>query len=209
MQDLKDFYKINSETKPASDLPTYVEAGIHENIELKEVKKGVSKNGNPFLAFYFENEKGDKLSYTEWPLSFRKEVKDMNEEEQIKAVKRVGYQMSRLKQLVDPFKPNCVLEAENFDKLTDGIISFLGDSFKGKKVKIKAVYDDKGYVTLDSNPNNTFIAAMNDETAKAKIRPLPGDRFERPAKPDSENKEENPVVGLTTEPSSNEDKLPF
>jgi hypothetical protein len=214
MQNLQNLYSITQDTMTASNNSTYLEPGIHENIVLKEIKRGVAKNGSDFLAIYFENEQGDKVSYTEFPLRFRKDFSDMNSEELTKSLKRVEFQMSRWRQICEVFKPNCSLVANSFSEFIDKVISFIGNSYKDKKLRIKVVYDDRNFTTLDSNPTTTFIESMTVSAELTKIRMLPTDKVKR-EKPDKERVETNEVETLL-EPDTKEgggetkgDDLPF
>ena len=215
MQDLKNLYSISSNTTTASNKATYIEAGIHKNIELKEIKKGVAKNGSDFIAIYFENETGDKLSYTEFPLKFNKALEEMNEEDLSKALRRIGYQMARWRQICEvfkPFTPTTELTANDFSGFIDNIIKFIGDSYKGIKLRVKVVYDDRNYTTFDSNPNVTFIENMSKVSdEQSKIRILPGDKMKR-ILPDVEKKEVNEVESIVENTAIEKDKrddLPF
>ena len=44
----------------------YVDVGIHENMELTEIKVSTSPKGNNFLAFTFTDPDGRVLTKTEW-----------------------------------------------------------------------------------------------------------------------------------------------
>ena len=54
--------KIQSETRAVN----YIDVGIHDNVELTEIKVDTSPNGNNFMAFTFTAEDGRTLTKTEW-----------------------------------------------------------------------------------------------------------------------------------------------
>lgn len=198
MQNLKDLYKISKDTPNASDKPTYIPAGIHENIRLIEVKYDISPNNNEFLAFTFQNENGDTLTNTEWPTKFKVPFEQMSEIDQAKKVKWIRNQMSKIRQIVEAVvgKLEEEIEGGSFAEVAKNVIKVLGDSYKDKLVRIKAVYDDKGFVTLPNWAEKTFIENVVDVPKEStKIRQLPSDRFERPSlKSDNELNEINPLL---------------
>jgi len=212
MQDLKNIYKINDSTSTASNSPTYIPPGIHENLRLVEVKKDVSPTGKDFYAFYFENENGDKVSYTEWALRIYKEPKDMSKEELEAFLRKVEFQASRIKQIIDVFKPGCSIEGTSFVDMMDKALAFLGDSYKTVLVRAKVVFDRNGFTTLSSNPISTFIESMDIPKDKSKIRILPSDKMTR-ENSDDEKVENNPVDNLVESNDNtskdNTDNFPF
>jgi hypothetical protein len=187
-------YKINTGTLNASNAPTFIPAGIHTNLRMVDIKYGTTEKGNEFLAFYFENEKGDKLSHTEWPPKPSKPISAMSVEEKRTFLEyNIEGQMARLKQIIEVFKKDPSLEADNFKELAMQIIAFLGDSYKDKLIRVKVVYDNKGFTTLPKNARNTFIESADIAEDKSSIRQLPSDKFERPNKGDVEKEEFNPL----------------
>ncbi|HSH50588.1 MAG TPA: hypothetical protein VK982_02590, partial [Bacteroidales bacterium] len=45
---------------------SWMKVGIQQPVQLVDIVSETSKNGNHFLAFYFENKKGERVSKTEW-----------------------------------------------------------------------------------------------------------------------------------------------
>ena len=161
----------------------YVEAGIIENAELKSIRYAVSEKGNEFIEFTFEDSTGSKLTQTEYKPSGK-----TSEEELEKTIK----QMQRIKQIVcgyDEKNPETItylqpseysVQANDFKSFCEGTIRLLNNRYVGKKVRIKAVYSDKGFVTLPKYSKFVFIEPMTIPVEKSAIRILGIDKIVRP-----------------------------
>lgn len=154
---------INSETR----VNNFMGPGIHENVELKHTEDdkypiiyGESKKGNKFAAFHFINDKGEILIHTEY------EPSDDNQE---KLENKTLNQIKRFKHIITKFVPeeNFIFEATNFEEFVNKTIAILGNSYKGKKVRIKVVLNNNDYTTL---PNYVpFIENMEVTNSKLSI----------------------------------------
>jgi hypothetical protein len=207
-------YKINNETISATNAKTYVQAGIQDNLKLVDVQfKTVERTGNQFLAFYFEDKLGNPLSYTEWPPKPSKPIEAMSLEEKSKYLEfYIGWPMGRLRQILEVFKgeidyDKTPIEGNTFKEIVEKFIAVLGDSYKDKLVRVKVVYDNKGYTTLPKNPKFTFIEDMSVSKEDSKIQVLPGDLFERPAKGDVEKQDTIPSAFSSN--NTKTDDIPF
>lgn len=191
---------INSEVNNVS----FMDVGIHENVELKNVRSEISKNGNPFLAFDFEDSKGRTLSHTEWPITNNA------------TPERIQNQMKRVRHIVVKFIPEekYIFEAKDFTDFANKTVALLGTAYKGKKVRIKVVYNNNDFTDL---PNYTpFIESMNIPTNESKLEIISIDKVKKSVTPDPNTGTTNPFSSKDTatdsEPESQDntkDDLPF
>lgn len=203
---MQGLYTVNNATQTATSNTAWIEPGIHENLKLVEVKYDISKNGKEFLAFYVENENGDKVSNTEWPFKMKKPLEEMTTDERDIAISIIENQKSKVKQIVEIFKPGFNIEASSFKEFAEKTIAFLGDTYKDKLFRLKVVYDKRGYTTFAQSARYVFIEGMDIERENSKIRILPSDRLTRPPREaDQEVVESNPldIEDLPKEDSSN------
>lgn len=159
----------------------FLEAGIHENVSLVNVRKEKSQNGNTFIEFEF-NKNGSKLTHTEWePTKFGNQTDDEFNE-------KVNKQVARILQIMSVFfnKEQLVFEADSFDVFSNWVISVMNAADKTKLVRIKAVYGKSGYVSLPQYAKYTFIESMDIASDKSKIKELAIDKFDRPEIGDKE-----------------------
>lgn len=198
---MNNMYKVDASVKLDIAKSNYIEAGIHENIELKEVRYGVSDKGNEFIAFKFEDENGAVLTQTEWKASGKTEEQTLS---------KTINQIKRLKQIALVFmtENEYVINADSFKGFAEATIKLLGNKFVGKKVRIKAVYSDTGYVTLPNYSKFTFIEPMTTPKEKSLIKILSMDKTTRP-EPTAAPQVTNPfeVTAPTATPAV--DDLPF
>lgn len=191
----------------------YVEAGIIENVELKNVRYAVSPNGSEFIEFSFEDENGNKLTQTEYKPS---------SDDNTKLLDKTVKQMKRIMQIVcgsDDKNPDTItfispseykIAANDFKSYCEAVIRILGNRFVGKKVRIKAVYSDKGYVTLPKYSTYVFIEPMSLPKEKSKIRILGIDQIVRPelSRPTFSNSSPFETIAAATKPEPTSD-IPF
>lgn len=204
---MQNLYNINKETSTASDNATFIDVGIHDGIVMTEVKYSKTVNGNEFLAFYFVNNHGDKLSHTEWPVKLSMPLDSMSEVEREKMLGIIESQKSRVKQIIEVYKGDFEIEAGNFKEFAEKTIEFLGEAYKDKPVRVKVVYDYKGYTTLPNRSRYTFIEPMSVPKEDSKIRILTGDVIIRPKK----DNEQEDVLGTSGDntPTDKKEDLPF
>lgn len=191
---MQGLYNVDKNTQTATSNSTWIEPGIHENLKLVEVKYDKSKNGKEFLAFYVENEKGDKVSNTEWPFNMKKPLDEMTAAEQETAISIIENQKSKVKQIVEVFKPNFNIDAGSFKEFAEKTIAFLGEDYKDKLFRLKVVYDKRGYTTFAQSGKVRFIESMDTTKEESNIRLIPSDRIVRPPmEKDQPSKEVNPL----------------
>lgn len=205
---MQGIYDIDESVKTAQNLSTWIPPGVHENLKIVDVKYDTSKNGNEYLAFYFENEKGDKVSNTEWPIKFNKSLDDMTPDEKERALAVLENQKSKVKQIVETYKPNFNITASTFKEFAEKTVEFLGDSYKEKLVRVKVVYDKRGFTTTAQKGKYPFIESMDVSKEESRIRILASDKMERPEVPQTEATETNPLEEGDTS-TEKVDTLPF
>lgn len=215
---MQDLYTVNENTKTATSTSTYIEAGIHENLKLVEIKYDVTKNGNEFLAFYATNDNGDKVSNTEWPYTPRTPWEQMDENDKEKAISIIENQKAKVKQIVETFKPNFNITASSFKEFAEKTIQFLGDSYTDVKFRLKVVYDKRNYTTFAQSARYQFIEPMTVTKEDSQIRVLSNDKMERDGGRDKPSTETLPTAliddGSDTAPaatttSDSTEELPF
>jgi hypothetical protein len=170
---------------PKNDV-SYIESGIHENITLTNVIKNVSTNGSNFLEFTFTNESGANMKHTE----FEPSSSAQNYEE------RVLKQMSRILQILGVFFTKEDLVSGDLNSVTDfyqWVLNKYAVADKTKKMRIKVVYNDKGYTTLPNYSTYTFVESMTITKENSKIRILSLDKMVRPVA-DKEPAANNPFM---------------
>ena len=215
-------YKIDSTTVNPSNVKTYVRGGIQDNLKLVNAEyKVVEKTGTQLLALTWEDLHGNPLSYTLFQPKPFKPIEAMSLEEKAKFIDyKIGWPMGILRQILEVYKgeidySKTPIAGESFKELVENFLTILGDSYKGKLMRIKVVYDDKGYSTIPKNPKYTFIESMDVLKEKSSIQKLEGDVFERPErKGDEERVETNPLNELKIPEifaieDKNSDEIPF
>lgn len=186
----------------------FIPAGIHENVQLKNARLAESPTGNKFLEIVFEKD-GATLTQTEWkPTKF--EGMDDNALQ-----KKEDTQFSRMMQILLCFYTDeqLVFNCSTFEEFATEVANYLNNADKSKLLRVKIVYNNKGYTTLPSYAKYTFIEPMIlPEGQTTAIAKLGIDNFEKPVIADVET----PVVSLDAEvknetfsTGSNENDLPF
>jgi len=199
-------FKISKENKLQDQGSSFIEAGIHEDLEFDRITYNVSANGNKFLAFYLKDLSGAEVSKTEW------EPKDENPE---KLKNKVNNQMIRIHHILvgSGVLSEINIEADDFEEFANKLIDLVGDKYKDVKIRAKVVYDDNNYTTLPNYTKYIWIEPMSVPKEKSKIRILGIDRMER-IRPDDTSSQSNPFESVDTsesEKDNNKDKsdLPF
>lgn len=139
----------------------FIDVGIHDNVELTEIKVDVSPKGSNFIAFTFTSEDGKKLTKTEWEPLGDDEAKMKKGKNQAKRIKHIMARFVSAEQTVIEY------DFDNWTKFASTVKAKLDPFIKGVKLRIKAVYDDKNYVSL---PNYLdFIERMDVDKTKLSI----------------------------------------
>lgn len=173
----------------------YISTGIIENVSLKSARAEVSPNGNNFLEITFEKD-GATLVHTEWEPVMGQFV---TSEEELQ--KKADNQYSRMLQILICFYKDEEInfEGESFKEFSKYVALMLNSANKDIKLRVKVVYNDKGYTTLPNYAKYTFIEPMIlPEGKSSAIVKLNIDKFEKPIVADKETKSDNPFASNTT-----------
>lgn len=188
----------------SSNGSSYMSAGIHDNVTLTEVKVDKSPNGNDFLEITFIDENGRTVTETEWQ---NKKGMWIKTDEDLQT--RDNQQFGRILQVINaiiPAEKQVDAELNTFVEMItwvkDQLIPYIPEN---KKLRIKTVYDNKGYIT--TSHNGVFVESMSVTTSK--IEKLPRDRFERPVIADAERTSDPLSTPATPDDTKKTDDLPF
>jgi hypothetical protein len=167
-------YSVDKNLEVKTNSRSFITTGIHENIRLVNVAYGTTPRGVEFLSFYFEDERGDTLSQTEFPVSLRKPLDSMSEQEKEMYLGSIDTQKRRVGQIVTTFvsKEKYSFVANTFKEFAENIIRILNDRDKSILARVKVVYNKKNYTTLPSYWKFPFIEPMTVSKEDSKIRIL-------------------------------------
>lgn len=178
----------------------YIPAGIQDNVALKSARVTTSPQGNPFLEIVFEKD-GATLTQTEWkPTKFG----NMTDED---LQNKEDTQFSRMMQILTCFytEDELVFNGTNFTDWANEVANYLNKADKTKLLRLKVVYNNKGYTTLPSYAKYTFAEPTNISKEMSNITELGIDKFTRPIVADKEE----PVVLPSNDTVDSNDDLPF
>lgn len=182
---------------PADGSVNFMDSGIHENVELKGIRYGISPNvGNKFIVFEFEDNRGRRLAHTEY------EPKDQDD---TRLNQKITNQIKRIKHIAKRYMPEDTfdIEVSDFESFAKKTIELFGIKFVDKKVRIKVTYSNTGYTSL---PNYTpFIESMDVPKEESRLEILSIDQMTR-ERADRETPIANPLDELS---QKDDDKLPF
>lgn len=184
----------------------YLEAGIHDNVKFVSARVDKSINGNIFIEFKFEKDERT-MTHTEWEST----KKPMESEEDFQ--NRANRQVKRILQILSCFYPKeaLVFAGSSFSEFANWVVNLLNAANKDILLRVKIVYNNKGYTTLPNYCKFTFIEPMNlPEGQVSKITELNIDVFVRPITADKETTDVNPLdkVDKGVADTQNDD-LPF
>lgn len=184
----------------------YLEAGIHDNVKFVNARVDKSINGNIFIEFKFEKDE-QTITHTEWEST----KKPMESEEDFQ--NRANRQVKRILQILSCFYPKeaLVFAGSSFSEFANWVVNLLNAANKDILLRVKIVYNNKGYTTLPNYCKFTFIEPMNlPEGQVSKITELNIDVFVRPITADKETTDVNPLdkVDKGVADTQNDD-LPF
>lgn len=184
----------------------YLEAGIHDNVKFVSARVDKSINGNIFIEFKFEKDE-QTMTHTEWEST----KKPMESEEDFQ--NRANRQVKRILQILGCFYPKeaLVFAGSSFNEFANWVVNLLNAANKDILLRVKIVYNNKGYTTLPNYCKFTFIEPMNlPEGQVSKITELNIDVFVRPITADKETTDVNPLdkVDKGVADTQNDD-LPF
>lgn len=195
--------ELANQIETSDNKSKYLDAGIHENVKLIGAKVDKSVNGNTFLEIKFEKN-GQDLTHTEWESS---RMPNMTEEEY---QARGSRQVKRILQILGCFYPKemLIFSGASYKEFIDWVASLLNKANKEILLRVKVVYNKKGYTTLPSYCKFTFIEPMVlPEGEESKVTELNIDQFTRPITADNEVKVDNPLVSVSVDTPAND--LPF
>ncbi len=164
-------YNVTKDLPFESQTSDFMDTGIHENVEMVKVEYG--KATNEFIAFYFKGENNEKLVYTQWK---------PGGSDPDKVTEKELNQMSRIKQICMCFIPEekFVFQSDTFEDFAKKIISLLGTTYVGVKLRVKVVYSGN-YTSLPNYWKFRFIERMDTTPKeKSKIKILSIDKLTRP-----------------------------
>lgn len=194
----------------------FLTAGIHDDVRLTGVRYETSIQGNNFIEFKFEKD-GKIMTHTEWEPSKTTQKGNLSQEE---FDSKIDNQYKRIEQILLCFYKEEELQFEDgdFKTFAKWVTEMLNkDTVKQSLIRIKAVYNDKGYTTLPKYARYTFIESMDKvKEGTSVITKLGIDRFDKPVIADNEVSNANPfqVVNGTLDNTQNNsasktDDLPF
>lgn len=178
-----------------------IPAGIIEDVVISEVRVETSKNGNVYIAFTFDKD-GATASQTEWE---PRKWPDMDESRfQDACTKQVKHTL----QILECYYPKEVLnfKGETFKEFANWVKALMDKADLSKKLRVKFVYKDNGYIELPKYCMYTFIEPMTVSKEDSKIAELSIDQFTKPIVADKEVPVINP---LDTTTETKIDDLPF
>lgn len=178
----------------------FIPAGIHENVTLKSARVAESPTGLKFLEIIFEKN-GATLTQTEWKPTKFEGMDDSALQ------KKEDTQFSRMMQILLCWYSDeqLVFNGTSFEEFSQEVVNYLNNADKSKKLRVKIVYNDKGYTTLPSYARYTFIEPMVlPEGQTSSITELRIDNFTKPVVADTET----PVANLTSISTSSDNADP-
>ena len=178
----------------------FIPAGIHENVTLKSARVAESPTGLKFLEIVFEKN-GATLTQTEWKPTKFEGMDDSALQ------KKEDTQFSRMMQILLCWYSDeqLVFNGTSFEEFSQEVVNYLNNADKSKKLRVKIVYNDKGYTTLPSYARYTFIEPMAlPEGQTSSITELRIDNFTKPVVADTET----PVANLTSISTSSDNADP-
>ena len=188
---------------------SYMPVGINENVTLKEVNVNKTPQGRDFLEIIFENEQGKTATMTEW-----KNEKNMWIKTDEDLQNRDNQQFGRILQVIDCLGLRPEFEGSSFVEMinwTKGILEQY-KNIDNKKLRLKVVYDKKGYTKVSSL--GVFVEPMSVAKEESQIKLWKNDLLERPVQADVEKPVDPLAAGTTssapvTADSTGADDLPF
>lgn len=183
----------------------FIPAGIHENVTLKSARVAESPTGLKFLEIVFEKN-GATLTQTEWKPTKFEGMDDSALQ------KKEDTQFSRMMQILLCWYSDeqLVFNGTSFEEFSQEVVNYLNNADKSKKLRVKIVYNDKGYTTLPSYARYTFIEPMVlPEGQTSSITELRIDNFTKPVVADTETLVANLTSISTSSDNADPNGLPF
>ena len=183
-----------------------IAAGINDNCKLigAELKMSPIQN-NAFIEITFNTSDGLKFTHTEWTPTKFEGMSDADLE------KKYDTQYARMLQILECFYKEDELnfDGESFVEFANWLVDLLNKADKTISLRVKLVYNNKGYLTMPSYAKFKFIERM--DTAVSAVKILDKDQIVRPVIADAEPTIVNTIGTDATamNPSVNPNGLPF
>ena len=186
---------------------SYMPVGINENVTLKEVNVKKTDQGRDFLEIIFENAQGQTATLTEWKNEKNQWI--VTDED---LQRRDNQQFGRILQIIDAVNgQHADFEGNSFVEMINWVKTQLNPSNVGNQVRLKVVYDKKGYTKVSSL--GVFVEPMNVPEEQSQIKLWKNDLLERPVQADVEKPVDPLAVGIPDSAPVTEttgaDDLPF
>ena len=183
----------------------YMNAGINDNVTLKEVNVLKSPNGRDYLEIIFEDANGAIASLTEW-----KNEKNMWIKPDEELQRRDNQQFGRMLQILKCYFETIEdVELNTFVDMITWIKSKLDTVISGKKLlRLKTTYDNKGFIRVSTY--GIFVEPMDVEETQIVLTGR--DKTTRPEIKVDDEKSTDPLGNATPDNTIAEDKkddLPF
>jgi len=194
-------YSLDQSVQEESN--NYFSVGIHEAVTLKDISLETASNGNPYLKFHFEGDKGEQVSHTEWPIA----SDDANFEKKVKNF------LIRIKHICTKFVPAEAvnISAPTFEDFANQVIAMVKPNIHKTKLRIKLVYNYRNYVSIPKYV--PFVEAMSVTSDKSRLKIDPG--FDKMEKEDGDDPKlgngaapATPTAGAQA-PGAPDDDMPF
>lgn len=183
----------------------YMNAGINDNVTLKEVNVLKSPNGRDYLEIIFEDANGAIASLTEWKNEKNAWIKT-DEELQRRDNQQFGRMLQVLKCYFETIED---VELNTFVDMITWIKSKLDTVINGKKLlRLKTTYDNKGFIRVSTY--GIFVEPMDVEETQIVLTGR--DKTTRPEIKVDDEKSTDPLGNATPDNTIAEDKkddLPF
>ena len=209
-------YSVTPDLQKKDVSNRYMGVGIHENCELISMEYKTTDKGSEFFAFYFENELKEKLSHTEWKVSLKKDLNNMNDKESKMYFSLVTNQIKRINAIATTYiteEEFRQVKGNSFEEFARNTIVALGDKYKGVKIRIKVIYDKRNFTALPAYTNYDWIELMTVPMEQSRIKILAKDKMvkDAPKYLEGADKVENEIIEIATKPvvEKTEDDLPF
>lgn len=183
----------------------YMNAGINDNVTLKEVNVSKSPNGRDYLEIIFEDANGAIASLTEW-----KNEKNMWIKTDEELQRRDNQQFGRMLQILKCYFETIEdVELNTFVDMITWIKSKLDTVISRKKLlRLKTTYDNKGFIRVSTY--GIFVEPMDVEETQIVLTGR--DKTTRPEIKVDDEKSTDPLGNATPDNTIAEDKkddLPF
>lgn len=183
----------------------YMNAGINDNVTLKEVNVLKSPNGRDYIEIIFEDANGAIASLTEW-----KNEKNMWIKTDEELQRRDNQQFGRMLQILKCYFETIEdVELNTFVDMITWVKSKLDTVISGKKLlRLKTTYDNKGFIRVSTY--GIFVEPMDVEETQIVLTGR--DKTTRPEIKVDDEKSTDPLGNATPDNTIAEDKkddLPF